>query len=69
MGDEEYMKWEKESGDAVEFSATTIYRFLPEFSNPPKEIADVAPDFWHPKTMTMSHPKPKPTETAKSGQQ
>jgi hypothetical protein len=69
MGDDAFMKWEKESADAVEFSITTIYRFLPELSNPAKEVADVAPDFWHPKMMSMSRPKPKPAETGKAPQQ
>jgi hypothetical protein len=69
MGDEQFAAWMKLCGEALEPDETTIYRFLPELSNPPKEIADVAPDFWHPKTMTMSRPKPKPAETAKTGQQ
>ncbi|MBV8896520.1 MAG: hypothetical protein JO051_08410 [Acidobacteriaceae bacterium] len=69
MGDEQFAGWTKMVGEAMEPEETTIFHILPELSNPPKEIADVAPDFWRPKSMSMAKPKPKPAETAKAGTQ
>jgi len=48
----------------VQGSETTIYRFLPELSNPPAEVAAVSPDFWTPKPKAAPKPKPK-AEAAK----
>jgi hypothetical protein len=67
MGDNEYAEFEK-GAEAEEFAESTIYHFLPELSNPPKEVADVSPDFWRPKPAAMARPKPKTTEPTKTGQ-
>ena len=48
-------------------SDSTIYRFAPELSNPPQEIAAVAADYWNPKpVMAMTKPKPKAAPGAES---
>jgi hypothetical protein len=49
LGEEGYKKFMQVNAEAVEEADSTIYRFNPELSNPPDEIAAVAPDFWHPK--------------------
>lgn len=63
VGDDEYGRWYKELGECVDSYETFIYRFNPEWSNPPKEVADADPGFWRPKVVSMAKPKPKPTET------
>ena len=68
LGDEKYADLEKGAGEAEESTQTSIYRLLPELSNPPKEVIDVAPDFWRPKPAAMARPKPKTAETPKAGQ-
>jgi hypothetical protein len=48
------------NAESVEGTESTIYRFSPELSNPPEEIASVAADFWHPKpAMAAAELKPK----------
>ncbi len=69
MGEEQFAAWLKLNGAALEPEQTAIFRVLPELSNPPKDVAAVAPEFWHPKAASMSKPKPKPAETTKSGTQ
>lgn len=54
LGEEGFKKFQKVNADAVEAAESTLFRFSPEISNPPDEIAKVAEDFWHPKTMAMS---------------
>ena len=70
VGEEEYMRLSNGIAECVDSSETSIFRMVPEWSNPPKEVADVAPDFWHPKAVSMAQPKPKtkPVEAAKAGQ-
>lgn len=68
LGDEEYMELSKGIAECLESSETSFYRMVPEWSNPAKEVADVAPDFWHPKVASMAKPKAKPAEVAKTGQ-
>jgi hypothetical protein len=63
LGEEGYKKFQQISADAVEIAESTLYRFNPEFSNPPEEVAKVASDFWHPKTMVASAGKPKTKST------
>jgi quinol monooxygenase YgiN len=60
LGEEGYKKFLQVSADAVEEADSSIFRFVPELSNPPEEIAAVAPDFWHPKPPPAPHAaKPK----------
>jgi len=59
LGDEGLKKFQQMNADAVEIAESTLYRFNPELSNPPDEIAKVATDFWHPKAMMAATAKPK----------
>jgi hypothetical protein len=58
LGPEGYKKFMQINADAVETADSTLYRFAPDLSNPPDEIAQVATDFWRPKA-TMAASKPK----------
>ena len=69
MGEEQFAAWLKLNGEAFEPEQTAIFRVLPELSNPPKDVADVAPEFWRPKAVAMAKPKPKPADATKSGTQ
>ena len=59
LGDEGLKKFQQMNADAVEIAESTLYRFNPDLSNPPDEIAKVAADFWHPKAMMAATAKPK----------
>lgn len=63
MGDEGLAKFEKTIAEAAAGSESAIYRFSPEMSNPPQEIAEVAADFWHPKAVMAAAAKPKAAST------
>jgi hypothetical protein len=63
LGDEGYKKFQQVNADAVEMAESTLYRFSPELSNPPEEIAQVASEFWHPKAVMAAASKPKPKST------
>jgi len=45
LGEEGFKKFQHINADAVEITESTLYRFNPELSNPPDEIAKVAVDF------------------------
>ena len=51
LGEEGYKKYLQMNAEAVEETQSTLFRFSPELSNPPEEIAKVAADFWHPRAM------------------
>ncbi len=59
LGEEGFKKYVQVNEDAVETTESTLYRFNPDLSNAPEEVAKVAPDFWHPKAMMAASPKPK----------
>ena len=59
LGEEGFKKFQHINADAVEITESTLYRFNPELSNPPDEIAKVAADFWRPKAMMAATAKPK----------
>lgn len=59
LGDDGYKKFQQISADAVEIAESTLYRFSPDLSNPPDEVAKVAADFWHPKPMMAASTKTK----------
>lgn len=59
MGEEGMAKVEKTMAEVGAGSETTIYRFAPELSNPPDEIAQVSSDFWNPKPMSAAMPQHK----------
>jgi quinol monooxygenase YgiN len=50
LGDEAYAQFLKTSADLVADTETVINHFLPELSNPTKDVVAVAPDYWRPKT-------------------
>ena len=57
LGDEGYQKFLKTNAEAVSNSETMINRFLADASNPPEQIAAVAPDFWTPKPAAAMNAK------------
>jgi hypothetical protein len=60
----EYPNYARAGADLILGSETYISRYAPELSNPPEEIAAVAPDFWRPKAAAPAKPKPKPKAEA-----
>jgi hypothetical protein len=68
LGDEGLKKFQQINADAVETAESTVYRFNPELSNPPDEVAKVALDFWRPKALIVAAAKPRtamPPDAAK----
>jgi hypothetical protein len=64
LGEEGYKKFLQVNAESVEQTESTLFRFSPELSNPPEEVATVAADFWHPKmAMAASASKPKSAAT------
>jgi hypothetical protein len=59
LGEEGFKKFQQINADAVETAESALYRFTPDLSNPPEEVARVAMDFWHPKAMVAAATKPK----------
>ncbi len=59
LGEDGYKKFQQVNADAVEIAESTLYRFSPELSNPPEEVAKVATDFWHPKAIMATTTKTK----------
>jgi len=60
LGEEGFKKFQQINADTVETAESTLYRFAPDISNPPDEIAKVAADFWRPKPMmAAATTKPK----------
>lgn len=60
LGDEGFKKYQKVIADAVETSESVLYRFAPDISNPPDEVAKVASDFWRPKAAMAMAASTKP---------
>jgi quinol monooxygenase YgiN len=60
LGKEGLAKFEKMIAESVASADSAIYRFSAELSNPPKDIAEAASDFWNPKPM-MASAKANPT--------
>jgi hypothetical protein len=58
MGDEGMMKVAKTIADTEASSESAIYRFRPDLSYPPDEVAAASADFWNPKPV-MAAAKPK----------
>jgi hypothetical protein len=59
LGEDGFRNLQKASAEHVLSSETVINRFLPELSNPPDEVASVAPDFWKPKATPAATRKPQ----------
>jgi hypothetical protein len=49
LGEDGFKKFQQGNAEAVEEADSTMYRFAPEISNPPDDVAAAAPDFWHPR--------------------
>jgi hypothetical protein len=58
LGDEGMAKFEKTMADTEQRSESAIYRFRPDLSYPPDQIAEASADFWNPKPV-MAAAKPK----------
>jgi hypothetical protein len=54
LGEEGYRAFMKGVGENTLSSETDLYRILPQLSNPPEQIASVAPDFWTPKPVATA---------------
>ncbi len=68
LGDEGLKKYQQISADTVETADSALYRFNPDLSNPPDEVAKVAMDFWRPKALIVAAAKPRtamPPDAAK----
>lgn len=65
LGDEAYEQFQESVSRNFESSEYRIMRIVPEWSNPPKMVADADPKFWAPKP--ASKPKAKPAPEAKPG--
>lgn len=59
LGEDGFKKYQQITADALETSESSLFRFNPEISNPPEEVAKVAMDFWHPKAVVAAASKPK----------
>ena len=51
LGQEGMAKLEKTVAEVEQHSESAIYRFRPDLSYPPDQVAEAAPDFWNPKPM------------------
>ncbi len=68
LGEEGFKRFQQVNAESVDHTESTLFRFSPELSNPPEEVATVAADFWHPKAaMAASAPKLK-APTAKTAE-
>ena len=62
LGEEGFKNFQKVSAYAIETAESVLYRFAPDISNPPDDVAKVASDFWNPKAtsaMSVAVKKPK----------
>ena len=61
LGDEGMAKLAKTIADSEQRSESSLYRFRPDLSYPPDEVAQAAPDYWNPKpAMAAAKTKSKP---------
>ena len=54
LGDEAYQSYLHTVSEVVTESSSELQRYLPELSNPPKEVVAAAPDFWNPKSSELA---------------
>jgi len=60
LGEEGYKKFLQVNAESVEQTESTLFRFSPDLSNPPEEVASASADFWHPRPMmAVGASKPK----------
>jgi hypothetical protein len=67
LGEEGFKKFQQVNAESVEHSESTLFRFSPQLSNPPEEVASASADFWHTKPVMAATAKPK-AATAKSAE-
>ncbi len=68
LGEEGWQKFLKVIRESEQSSESVVNHFLPELSNPPAEIAAVAPDFWNPKPKIAAKVKPAEADKAAANQ-
>jgi len=54
LGEEAFQNYRKALSELVADSQSELLRYLPELSNPPKEVVAAAPDFWTPKASEVA---------------
>ena len=59
LGDEGFKKLQQIVAETYETTESALYRFVPELSNPPDDVAKVASDFWRPKALVVAAAKPR----------
>jgi len=67
LGMEGFKEYQKSNSENVQLIESTLSRYLPELSNPPKEVAEASSDFWNPKPAVMKKPAAKPSAGTKTG--
>jgi len=65
LGEEGFKKFQQVNAESVDHTESTLFRFSPELSNPPEEVATVAADFWHPKAAMAASASKAKAPTAK----
>lgn len=68
LGEGGYREYTQTSQEAVLSTETLLGRYTPELSNPPEEIAAVAPNYWRPKPAAAARPQAKPEQPAATKQ-
>jgi hypothetical protein len=68
MGAENLQRIAKGEGDVFQTMETFLFAVSPQMSYLPKEVEDMDPTFWRPKTLVTAKPTEKSDKTAKAGQ-
>ena len=68
LGEEGFKKFQQVNAESVDHTESTLFRFSPELSNPPEEVATVAADFWHPKAAMAASASKAKAPTAKTAE-
>lgn len=68
LGEDGFKKFQHMNAEAVEQAESTLFRFSPELSNPPEEIASASADFWRPKAMMSASAAKSKAATAKTAE-
>lgn len=68
LGEEGLKKFQHMNAEAVDQAESTLFRFSPELSNPPEDVASTSADFWHPKAMMSASAARAKAATAKTAE-
>jgi hypothetical protein len=68
LGEEGFKRFQQVNAESVDHTESTLFRFSPELSNPPEEVATVAADFWHPKAAMAASASKAKAPTAKTAE-